>query len=91
MPNTKSAKKRLRQNTVRRMRNRAARSALRTHVKRVLSAIESKDVAKSQAELSVAVVKLDKAAAKGIIHANKAARIKSRLQRRLKAMKQVAS
>ncbi len=87
MPTTTSAKKRLRQNKVRRLRNRAVRSTLRTQVKRVLSAVDSQDTAASESEFHTTAVKLDRAAARGIIHPNKAARVKSRLQKRIKALK----
>ena len=90
MPNTKSAAKRHRQSEQRRLRNRSARSALKTHVRRVHTAIEANDAEKANEQNRLATVKLDRAASRGLIHANKAARIKSRLQKRLKALKQAA-
>jgi len=87
MPNTKSAKKRLRQSLEQRSRNRAGRSTLKSFVRRVLTAIEAGDLKKAEAEFRLTVVKLDKAGARGLIHPNKAGRIKSRLQKRLKAAK----
>ncbi|MBM3999477.1 MAG: 30S ribosomal protein S20 [Planctomycetes bacterium] len=87
MPTTTSAKKRHRQNRVRRTRNRAVRSLLKTQVKRVLAAVESKDVGASEAEFKTAGIKLDRSAARGVLHANKAARLKSRLQKKIKALK----
>ena len=87
MPNTKSAKKRLRQSLEQRSRNRAGRSALKSFVRRVLAAVEAGDAAKAEAEFRLTAAELDKAGARGLIHPNKAARIKSRLQRRLKAAK----
>lgn len=88
MPNTKSAAKRHRQSLERRARNRAGRSVLRTHMRRVLSAVDAGDQQQAGDEARQTAVKLDKAAARGLIHPNKAARLKSRMQRRLKAMKQ---
>ncbi|HID23385.1 MAG TPA: 30S ribosomal protein S20 [Planctomycetaceae bacterium] len=83
MPNTKSAKKALRQNKKRRLRNRSQRSALRTFVKKARLAIQSAGVETAESAVRVAVKKLDQAAAKRLIHPNKAARLKSRLMRRL--------
>jgi small subunit ribosomal protein S20 len=90
MPNTKSAKKRLRQSLERRARNRAVKSSLKTQVKKVLSAVGAGDDATVDSEFRTAAKKLDQAAAKGVIHRNKAARLKSRLSKRLKAAKQPA-
>lgn len=87
MPHTKSAKKRLRQNLKRRARNRAVKSALRTQVRKVREAIEAGDLAKAEAEFRLAAKKADQAAAKGVIHRNKAARIKSRLAAKIRTLK----
>jgi small subunit ribosomal protein S20 len=87
MPNTKSAKKRLRQSLERRTRNRAVKSSLKTQIKKVLSAVEGGDAAASDVEFRAAAKRLDQAAAKGVIHRNKAARLKSRLSVRLKTAK----
>jgi small subunit ribosomal protein S20 len=84
MPNTKSAKKRLRQSLERRTRNRAVKSSLKTQIKKVLSAVEGGDAEASVKEYRAAAKGLDQAAAKGVIHRNKAARLKSRLSARLK-------
>jgi small subunit ribosomal protein S20 len=80
MANIKSQIKRIKQNEVRRERNKAVRSELRTRTKRALSAIEvgADDLGES---LRSAVARIDKAAQKGIIHPNQAARRKSRLMR----------
>jgi small subunit ribosomal protein S20 len=82
MANIKSQIKRNRQNEQRRERNKAVRSELKTRTKSVLAAAGggSEDTAEL---LRVAVRRLDKAAAKGVIHKNQAARRKSRLMRRL--------
>jgi small subunit ribosomal protein S20 len=87
MPNTPSAKKRMRQDAVRRTRNRATKSGLRTQLRKVREAITAKDVEKSQAEFRTMVQKLDRAAASKVIHANRAARTKSRLSAAIKALK----
>lgn len=79
MPNTESAKRSLRKKEVRRLRNRAERSALRTTVKKVRVAVGAGDAAQSKEALQVAIKRLDQAADKGLIHKNKAARDKSRL------------
>jgi small subunit ribosomal protein S20 len=87
MPNTVSSKKRLRQNATRRLRNRAARSVLRTQAAKVRTAIDAKEVEKSETEFVALVKKLDRAANKHLIHANAAARTKSRLSKAIKAIK----
>ena len=88
MPNTKSAKKRLKQSIGRRLRNRATKSALKSEVRKVRAAVATGDTEKGNTELRVATKKLDKAAAHGVIHRNAAARTKSRLSKALKAAKQ---
>lgn len=87
MPNSVSAKKRLRQSLDRRARNRAARSALRTVIRKVRSTIATGDADASATEFRTLVKKLDQAAAKGILHANTAARIKSRISKAIKSLK----
>ena len=80
MAHSKSAQKRARQSRSRRARNKPQRSALRTQLKKVVAAVESvsgSDAA--QAQLLKATRQLDKAARKGLIHKNQAARKKSRL------------
>jgi small subunit ribosomal protein S20 len=86
MPNTVSSKKRLRQNQARRLRNREGRSALRTQLRKLRTLIADKDAEKSAAEFRALVKKLDQAAAKHLIHANAAARTKSRLSKAIKAI-----
>jgi small subunit ribosomal protein S20 len=81
--NIKSAEKRWRQSLRRRMRNRSARTAARTHVKTVNRAIAAGEP--DEAALREAVSALDKAAEKGIIHPNNASRRKSRLMSRFAA------
>lgn len=79
MPNINSAKKRLRQDKVKTARNRAFKSAMKTHIKKVLKAVELGDAETAQKELPVAMKKIDKAAKNNIIHSNTAARKISRL------------
>lgn len=88
MPNTKSAKKRLRQNEVRRTRNRSTKSAVKSQVRKVREAITAGDVATAESEMRLAAKRVDKAAAAGVVHANLAARVKSRLSAAIKAAKQ---
>jgi small subunit ribosomal protein S20 len=87
MPNTASAKKRMRQDAVRRARNRSTKSSLRTQLRKVREAVTAKDVDKSQTEFRVLSRKLDQAAGRKVIHANRAARTKSRLSHAIKALK----
>jgi len=91
MPTTKSAKKRLRQNEIRRMRNRAVKSAVKTQVRKVRDAVAAGDLPKAETEYREAARKLDRAGAHGEIHANKASRTKSRLQQLIKKAKQPKS
>ena len=86
MANIKSAIKRARQNVKLRQRNASARSMYRTYIKNVLKAVESGDNDAARAAYFKAQPIIDKAADKGLLHKNKAARIKSRLNARVKAM-----
>jgi small subunit ribosomal protein S20 len=79
LANIKSAKKRARQSEQRRLRNISARSMVRTALKKVVKAIEAKDKAGAIAAFTVAQPVMDRYAARGLIHKNKAARHKSRL------------
>ena len=80
MANSKQAEKRIRQSIIRRDRNRAAMSRLRTSIKRLRSAADS-DVAKARELLPSTLSLIDVTARKGAIHTNAAARRKSRLTR----------
>lgn len=86
MANIKSAIKRARQNEKRRQHNASARSMYRTYVKNVLKAVETGDQEAARAAYTKAQPIIDKAAGKGLIHKNKAARLKSRLSARVKGM-----
>lgn len=84
MANIKSQIKRNRQNEQKRLANKAVRSEVRTRVKTALSISEAgDDAAKTQEALRDAVRKIDRAAAKGVIHKNQAANRKSRLMKRV--------
>ena len=87
MPNTASAKKRLRQDAVRRVRNRSTKSALRNQLRKVREAIAAKEVEQCEVEFRILAKKLDKAASQNVIHANSAARTKSRVSAAIKALK----
>ena len=86
MANIKSAKKRARQAEGRRKHNASRRSMMRTYMKKVIAAIQAGDKTAAQAAYNTAVSVLDVAAGKGLIHANKAARHKSRYNAKIKAM-----
>lgn len=90
MPTRKSAKKSIRQDSVRRMRNRSDKSALRTQIKKFVSAVKSHDFDEAGKHLSLVTKKLDKIAAKNIIHKKTASRKKSRLARFLNKQKAAA-
>jgi small subunit ribosomal protein S20 len=83
--NIKSQIKRNRQNEVRRLRNKAVRSEIKTRVK---SAVRSAEAGGEQSAdaLRLAVKRIDKAAAKGVIHKNQAANRKARLMKRLSSV-----
>ncbi len=85
MPNTRSAKKRLRQNEKRRLRNRWFRGRAKTFIKKARKAMQQGDVESATYYAQLAVKALDKAAAKGILHWRNAARRKSRLMKQLNA------
>lgn len=88
MPNSVSAKKRLRQSLVRRNRNRAAKSVLKNQVRKVREALAAGNVEAAETEFRLAAKKLDQAAAKGVVHANLSSRVKSRLSAAIKGAKQ---
>lgn len=86
MANTAQAKKRAKQAEKSRIRNAGQRSNLRTFIKKVLAAINSGDKEKAQAAYNTAVPIIDSAVNKGLIHKNKAARSKSRLNAKVKSI-----
>ncbi len=85
MPNTPAAKKSLRQDAKRNARNRSQRTALRNVIKKCRAAAAGDDSAVTESAFRLAVKKLDQAAAKNLIHNNKAARTKSRLSKLCKS------
>jgi small subunit ribosomal protein S20 len=90
MPHTRSAKKQLRKNEKRRLRNRATVKAVKTQVKKVLAAAQADNIDDLKKQYNLAAKKLDKAAAKRVIHPNLAARKKSQLARLIRDKEQAA-
>ena len=86
MANSPQAKKRARQAEGSRIRNAGQRSNLRTFIKKVIAAVRAGDKALAQAAFKTAVPVIDSAVNKGIIHKNKVARSKSRLNNRVRAL-----
>jgi len=84
--NSASAKKRARQAEIHRSRNVGVRSMMRTYIKKVYYAIEAGDKAAAEAAYKQASPVIDRVAGKGLIHANKAARHKSRMNRNIRNM-----
>jgi small subunit ribosomal protein S20 len=87
LANIKSAIKQMRQNEKRRARNRMVRSSTRTAMKKANILIASGDEQEATDAVRQAISALDKAAQKGVIHRNNAARHKSRLMKKLEAAK----
>ena len=87
MANTQQARKRIRQAETSRLHNASRRSTLRTFIKKVKYALEAKDAPKAEEAFKKAVPFIDRMATKNIIHKNKAARYKSRLNAQIKALK----
>ena len=86
MANSPQACKRAKQNTVRRLRNHSQRSTVRTAIKKLDAAIEAGDQAQANEAYKVSASMIDKATIKGLHHKNRAARLKSRLNKRVKEM-----
>lgn len=86
MANTKQAKKRVRQAAKHRTHNASRKAMLRTYIKKVVVAIEKKDLEAARSSFKQAVPVIDKMAMKGLIHKNKAARHKSRLSNHIKEL-----
>jgi small subunit ribosomal protein S20 len=84
--NSPQARKRARQNDKRRAHNASLRSLVRTKIKQVLASVNAGDASASQDALQQAVPVIDKMVSKGIIAKNKAARHKSRLNAKVKAL-----
>lgn len=86
MAKSKTPAKRARQSEMRRKGNMSQKSAMKTVIKKFESAIVDKNITEAENQLVSACSKMDKTAAKGIIHKNKAARKKSRLTRKLNSL-----
>ena len=86
MPNSKSAKKRLKQNFAHCEENLSIKRAVRSQCRKVREAIEEGDAETATTEFRLAAKKLDRAGARNIIHRNKTARTKSRLSARIKKL-----
>ncbi len=86
-----SAKKRHRQNVKQRVINRARRHALKTQTRKLTDALSVKDLAAAEAEFQKLTKAIDQTRAKGTLHGNQAGRRKSRLQKRLNALRTVSA
>ena len=86
MANSLSARKRARQAEKHRLRNAGQRSHVRTTIKKVLAAIEAGDKSAAEAAYKAAVPAIDRSVAKGLMHRNKAARHKSRLNKHVRSL-----
>jgi small subunit ribosomal protein S20 len=85
MPHTRSAAKYLRKTEKRRLRNRAVKKAIKTQIKKFMDVAKAGNVDELQKELVVTAKKLDKAAAKRVVHPNMAARKKGQLAKLVNA------
>ncbi len=90
MANSKQAAKRARKSSEQRVKNMSLRTALRTAIKKIQVAIGAGDPARADAAMKAEVSTIDRTASRGIIHKNKAARQKSRLSKKAKALSQKA-
>ncbi len=86
MANTKQAAKRARQAEKHRVGNKWQVSRMNTHIKGVIAVIEDKNKTEAQAKYQQAVSAIDRMVNKGLVHKNKAARLKSRLNKRVAAL-----
>ncbi|ARF55290.1 30S ribosomal protein S20 [Streptomyces gilvosporeus] len=87
MANIKSQMKRIKTNEKARQRNKSAKSALSTAIRRTREAVEAGDLEKATAAQALAAKKLDKAVSKGVIHKNAAANKKSALAKKVAGLK----
>ena len=83
MPNTESAKKRVRQNKKRQVKNSAQKSEAKTYLKRVYAAVAAEDKQLAEKEMRLTHSKLDKLAKVNIWHKNKVARLKAQVARKV--------
>lgn len=87
MPNIKSAKKRVRSNGKKEKVNTLITSSMKTAIKNFVKAVKAGDVEDASKKLNIAIQRVDKATKNGLVHKNKAARVKSRLMKLKNAMK----
>ena len=87
MPNIESAKKRVRSNANKEVRNTYITSSMKTAIKNVEKAVKANDNEKAKEALNIAIQRVDKAASSGLVHSNKVARVKSRLTKMVNEMK----
>lgn len=90
MPNTESAKKRVRQSGKRRAMNRWRKDRIKNQIRSFLKALQAQDVDQAETEFRKTVSLLDKVSHTSTMHKNTASRRKSRLSSRLKALKMTA-
>ena len=86
MANSPQARKRARQSAKRRIHNMSQRSALRSAIKKFLKKVSENNAEEATSAYRNAVSKIDRAASKGLHHRNRAARLKHRLNNRLRAL-----
>lgn len=91
MPNMKNAKKAVRQNPKKNELNNNFKASMNTAIKNVEKAVIANDKEKANANLKVAIKRIDKAASKGIVHKNYVARNKSRLTKKVNALIKINS
>ena len=87
MAHSLSARKRVRQNAKRRQRNRARKSMVKTQIKHFETALNAGELDRAQEQYRLLAKKLDKVASTSTMHKNTAARVKSRMARRLNTLK----
>lgn len=86
MANSAQARKRARQNTKSRLHNASQRSSMRTHIKSFLKALQQGNREEAESAYRAAVSRIDRAGRRGLQHHRKGARLKSRLNARLKQL-----
>ena len=91
MPNIQAAKKHMRSSERKRLRNKSTRSLCKTNITKAEKLIFSGELEAAQKAVVTAISSLDKAAEKGILHANNSARRKSRLMKKLNEAQSIAS
>ena len=87
MPNIKSAKKRMRSNAKKAEVNTLVTSTMKTAIKKFEKVVKEGNIEEASNNLNIAVQRIDKAMTSGLVHKNKAARLKSRLTKMKNAMK----